>query len=316
MLAGACARGPHSVSSITSKQTAPPARREAAQVHVGVERVARRRPGRDGAGSCARDGRSASPSSVFAAAFAQRFGTQAMCVRTLVRRLGAWPASDSSSRRRASVRSMSRIVVFSSVRLRHQWRLQERPSRWSSSSEAAGPQVPGRVVGEVRPVARPGGHDRVDDRPLLLHLVGAHEERRVAEQAVEDQPLVRLGQADAERAAVEEVHVHRADREPLAGHLRADRERDALVGLDVQEQHVRAQPVLGAGLERRLRRALELDRDRRLALRQPLARCGSRTACRPSASCPRRASRRRRSRWWTRGRRPPPPGSPAPRSPR
>ena len=51
------------------------------------------------------------------------------------------------------------------------------------------------VVREARPVALPRGDDRVDERPLLVDLVRAREERRVAEHAVEDQPLVRLGQA-------------------------------------------------------------------------------------------------------------------------
>ncbi len=127
------------------------------------------------------------------------------------------------------------------------------------------------VVREARPVALPGADDRVDELPLLLDLVLAREQRRVAEHRVEDQPLVRLGQPGAEGAAVEEVHVHGADRHPGPGHLGADRERDALVRLHVDQQHVRPQAVAGDLLERRVRRALELDRDRRLAPRQALA---------------------------------------------
>jgi hypothetical protein len=49
------------------------------------------------------------------------------------------------------------------------------------------------------------------------------------------------------------------------------RQRDALVGLNVDEQDVRPQHVGGVELERRVRRTLELDRDRRLATRQALA---------------------------------------------
>src|SRR5205807_5225114 len=61
------------------------------------------------------------------------------------------------------------------------------------------------------------------------------------------------------------------DRHPLARYLRADRERDALVRLDVDEEDVRAQPLRRRLLERRVRRALELDRDRRLTPREALA---------------------------------------------
>src|SRR5215207_7460374 len=61
------------------------------------------------------------------------------------------------------------------------------------------------VVRERGAVATPGGDDRVDQRPLLLDLIRAREQRLVAEHRVEDEPLVGLRQAGAERAAVEEV---------------------------------------------------------------------------------------------------------------
>ena len=106
---------------------------------------------------------------------------------------------------------------------------------------------------------------------MLVDLVLPREQRRVAEHRVENQPLVRLRQAGAERAAVEKVHVHRADRHALARHLRADCQRDSLVRLYVDEQDIRPQSISGDLGERRVRRALELDRDRRLAPREPLA---------------------------------------------
>ena len=65
--------------------------------------------------------------------------------------------------------------------------------------------------------------------------------------------------------------MHGADRHPLARHLRADRQRDALVRLDMDQQHVRPQPVAGDLGEWRMWSALELNRDRRLAPREPLA---------------------------------------------
>src|SRR5438477_668426 len=128
----------------------------------------------------------------------------------------------------------------------------------------------GGVVRERRPVALPRGHDRVHEEPLLLHLVRAREQRPVAQHRVEDEPLIRLRHPGSERAAVEEVHVHGADRHALPGNLGPDRERDALVRLHVHEEHVRAQPFCRRLLERRMRRALELDRDRRLAACEPL----------------------------------------------
>src|SRR5262249_34839477 len=63
------------------------------------------------------------------------------------------------------------------------------------------------VVRERGPVAPPGRDDRVDERPLLLDLVRPREHPRVAEEAVEQQALVRLRDPGAEGAAVEEVHV-------------------------------------------------------------------------------------------------------------
>src|SRR6266540_4236505 len=83
--------------------------------------------------------------------------------------------------------------------------------------------------------------------------------------------LVGLRQPGPEGSAVQEIHVHGANRHPLARHLRADRERDAFVGLHVDHQHVRPQPLRRQLLERRMRCALELDRDRRLPPREPLS---------------------------------------------
>src|SRR5436190_11989595 len=60
----------------------------------------------------------------------------------------------------------------------------------------------GGIVRKRRPVARPCGDDRIDERPLLLDLVDPGEQGRIAEHRVEDQPLVRLGQSRAKGAAV------------------------------------------------------------------------------------------------------------------
>src|SRR6478735_9151491 len=142
------------------------------------------------------------------------------------------------------------------------------------SGPPPGPAVPGEHgVGRRRPT-RPGVvllglalavrvllgpvlEDRVEDLPGELDLLVAREQRRVAEQDVEDQPLVGLRGGLGERAAVDEVHVDVADLHLGAGHLGAEPERHALVGL-----HPDHQGVLGELLDRRLRegqvrRALE-----------------------------------------------------------
>ena len=132
------------------------------------------------------------------------------------------------------------------------------------------PPGPRRVVREGRAVPLPAGDDGVHDRPLLLDLVRAREQRCVAEHRVEDQPLVGLRQAVTEGAPVQEVHMHRPDGHALPWHLGADCEGQTLIGLHVDQEHVRPEPLDRDLLERRMRRPLELDRDRRLAPRQPL----------------------------------------------
>ena len=207
--------------------------------------------------------RSSSPASTLCALASHSGGAQTTCVIVLARSSGT---GSSCSRQRAST---SRRSTSSTTLNRHA------PPRAAVAVEQlvgrARAPASGRVVGERRTVTLPRADDRVDELPLLVDLVLAGEERRVAEHRVEDQPLVRLGEALAEGAAVEEVHVHRADRHAGARHLGADRERDALVGLDVDEEDVGTQPVAGDRLEGRMRRALELDRDRRLAPGEPLA---------------------------------------------
>ena len=89
-----------------------------------------------------------------------------------------------------------------------------RPSRASISSASFGPHSPARY--RCGSCAGPELLERVDHPPGRLDLLAAREQRRVAEQHVEDQPLVGLGRGLGERLAVEEVHrdvadLHRAD---------------------------------------------------------------------------------------------------------
>src|SRR5580704_1691508 len=243
--AGALARSPRSRSSITSPQISrsPTGKQRTASSASMPPSLAT-----SGTRITVREGcRASIPSSVRSATSSHSGGTQAMWVMTLVR----WRAVPSSwaeaSRSRASSASISATETST-------------PDHWSaeralSSDPPPGPPVAleqllgrgrpptaGRVVGEGGPVALPGGDDRVDERPLLLDLVGAGKQRRVPHHGVEDEALVGLRQPVPEGAAVEEVHVHGLDRHPLPGQLGADLERQPLVGLDVDEEDVRAQP--------------------------------------------------------------------------
>ena len=84
-------------------------------------------------------------------------------------------------------------------------RLQVRPSRASSSSAELGPQVPGRYCSGWPCVAQNSSiGSRIFQREL--DLLVAREERRVAEQDVEDEALVGLGARLGEGVAVAEVH--------------------------------------------------------------------------------------------------------------
>ena len=121
------------------------------------------------------------------------------------------------------------------------------------------------------PFFGPVVEDRVEDLPGPLDLRVPREQRRVAEQHVEDQPLVGLGAGLGERAAVGEVHVHVADLHRGARHLGAEADRHALVGLDPDHQRVVGE-LLGRGLaERQVRRPLEHHRDLGDPAAEPLA---------------------------------------------
>src|SRR5262249_18482232 len=126
--------------------------------------------------------RSARPCRTSCAAGSHSSGTHAMCVITLVRIAGS--KAPSPVRRVESSRSISAIVVIASV-------VAPRPTVAMKQVVGRGrPPCSGGVVREVRTVALPRRHHRVDELPLLLDLVRAREQRRVAEHRVEDEPLV------------------------------------------------------------------------------------------------------------------------------
>src|SRR5579859_3285716 len=112
--------------------------------------------------------------------------------------------------------------------------------------------------------------DRVEDPPAELDLGLPREQRRIADEDVEQQPLVGFGAGLGERLAVGEVHVHVADLHRRARHLRAEPDRDALVRLDPDHQRVLAELLGVGGGERQVRGAVEDQRDLRHAAREPL----------------------------------------------
>src|SRR6185437_12189717 len=142
--------------------------------------------------------------------------------------------------------------------------------------------VPGQHrVGRLRPplagpvglrlLAGPELLQRIDHPPGRLHLLVAREQRGVAEQHVQDQPLVGLRAGLGERLAVQEVHRHVPDLHHRARHLRAELQRDALVRLH-PDHHLVLPELLGVGVaEWQVRRLLEHHRDLGHPAGQPLA---------------------------------------------
>src|SRR4051812_43407886 len=98
---------------------------------------------------------------------------------------------------------------------------------------------PGLVRRDPLGVVGPVLDDRVDDPPALQDLVRADEQRRVADQRVQQQPLVRLRRLLGERLPVRELHRGGPDPEAVSRHLGPEPQRDPLVRLDPQHQRVR-----------------------------------------------------------------------------
>src|SRR5215471_4672492 len=93
---------------------------------------------------------------------------------------------------------------------------------------------------------RPELLDRVQYLPGQLDLLMPGEQRRVADEHVEQQPLVGFRARLGERLAVGEVHVDVPDLHRRTRHLRPEPQRNALVRLDPDHQRVLAE-LLGVG---------------------------------------------------------------------
>src|SRR5665213_776150 len=126
--------------------------------------------------------------------------------------------------------------------------------------------------------------DRIENLPRQLDFFVPREERGIAEQDVENQPLVGLGAGFGERLAVREVHVDVAYFHRGARHLRAESHGDAFVGLDTDDECVLPE-LFGCGRrERQVWGALKLQRDLRHAASEPLAGAQVERDTRPPAS--------------------------------
>src|SRR5215469_687118 len=162
---------------------------------------------------------------------------------------------------------------------------------------AAAPPVPGRSESQPPPCPSIPGHERlrawrpgrpgrilfrlamlgpevldgVEHLPRQLDLPVPWEQRRVADEHVEQQPLVRFGAVLGERLAVGEVHVHVPDLHRGAGDLGTEPDRHALVRLHPDHHRVVPQFLGVGGTERQVRRPLEQQRDLAHPARQPLA---------------------------------------------
>src|SRR3954470_17133857 len=145
------------------------------------------------------------------------------------------------------------------------------PAALGGEHLVGGPRAP--LAGAVGLRRRPGPErlERVDHGPAGLHLGVAREQCGVAEQHVEQQPLVGLRARLGELLAVEEVHRDVTDLHDAARHLRPELEGDPLVGLHADDELVVAE-LLGVGVgEGQVRGSLEDQRDLGHPPRQPLA---------------------------------------------
>src|SRR5690348_1531970 len=155
-------------------------------------------------------------------------------------RVRAWPLATPPALRRSAPSALmtSLPVVSHSAITSAPRRLAARASWPAPRAALAGQHLVGRprapLAGPVRERggAGPRPLQRVDHAPAGLDLVGVREQRAVADEHVQHQPLVRLRARLGERLAVLEVHRDVADLHRGARHLRAELERDALVRLD------------------------------------------------------------------------------------
>src|ERR1700687_1923755 len=107
----------------------------------------------------------------------------------------------------------------------------------------------------------PDVNDRLDHAPAGFNHVRTLEEGGIAGHAIAEQALVTSAVFGAEIGAVVEIHIHEAELHDRAGNFCAEAERDAFVGLDVDDQAIRLQIFNRGVAEENERSATELNDD-------------------------------------------------------
>src|SRR5947209_15293446 len=80
--------------------------------------------------------------------------------------------------------------------------------------------------------------DRVDESPGMLDLVAAGKERGVAAHRVEEQPFVRFRAGLSKGRSIMEIHFHGLDVKARARYLGMNPQRDSLVRLNPNNEHI------------------------------------------------------------------------------
>src|SRR5258708_77018 len=118
----------------------------------------------------------------------------------------------------------------------------------------------GWIVGEAAGGQRmPDVQNGLNYIPAGFDHVGPLEERRVAGHAIAQQALVTGAVLGAEIGAVVEIHVDEAELHDRARNFGAEAERDAFVGLDVNDQAIRLQVFYSGVAKKNERSAAEMN---------------------------------------------------------
>src|SRR5208282_6474544 len=121
----------------------------------------------------------------------------------------------------------------------------------------AWPIASGRIIRKGRRRSLlPRLQNRIDELPRGLDAVCAIEQGRVTANAVVEQRRVRVPIGGAERLPVFEIHGYRPDVHLRPRSLRAERKRNAFIGLNIENQRIRLGILLA---EYSVRGPLELD---------------------------------------------------------
>src|SRR5260370_14865850 len=126
----------------------------------------------------------------------------------------------------------------------------------------------------------PDIQDRLNPIPSGFDHVRALEERGIARHAIAEQPFIPGAVLQSEIGAVIEIHIYEAELHDRAGNLRAEAQRNAFLGLNMDDEAVGFQIFYPGVAEQDEGSPAELDHDLRGALRESLSREIGRASCR------------------------------------